>query len=132
LKITDGFANTTFGNLVVTKNGYANSYVWTSQTPNSTGEKLVLQDDGNLVLLSSNDSVVWQTDTSQGPNECTVIDENTQQMESEDGFSQIYTAYPLTGTNMWLINNAPLTLMQIRAISGLEAKLIVYLGYNPF
>jgi hypothetical protein len=56
-------------NLVLYKHsGGTTSPIWASGTWNTNADKLIMQEDGNLVMYRANGSVVWATNTHGNPN----------------------------------------------------------------
>ena len=58
------------GNLVIYDTlpspGRTQYYVWLSATSNNPGSRLVVQDDGNVVIYRPDGTAVWETNTPQG------------------------------------------------------------------
>lgn len=65
-------------------------WLWNSDTPDSGGERLELQGDGNLVLRKSNGESVWHSGTHGKPSVCAVV--------QDDGNTVIYTN---DGVGVW-------------------------------
>jgi hypothetical protein len=81
-------------NLVLYKHsGGTTAAIWASGTWNTNADKLIMQEDGNLVMYRANGSVVWSTNTQGNP--------NSRLRVQNDGNVVLYTAsnQPIWATN---------------------------------
>ena len=86
------------GNLVL-KNLSTAALIWSSNTPNKGGQRLVMQGDGNLVLYSTSGAPLWATGTTGG----------SYLMVQGDGNLVLFSA---SGTALWASNTSGLSFAQ--------------------